>query len=45
MIGLEVETIEDKGKLLAPFSIAYVSRLNNIPTPTPARLHGRYRLG
>ena len=24
MIGLEVETIEDKGKLLAPFSIAYV---------------------
>src|SRR4051794_31984045 len=38
MIGLEVETIEDKGKLLAPFSIAYVISAEQHPNADRLRV-------
>ncbi len=34
MIGLEVESVEDKGKLLAPYVIARVTEAKQHPTPT-----------
>ena len=38
MIGLEVETIDDKGKLLAPFSIAYVISAEQHPNADRLRV-------
>src|SRR5258708_36336119 len=38
MIGLEVETIEDKGKVLAPFSIAYVISAEQHPNADRLRV-------
>ena len=44
MIGLEVERIEDKAKLFAPFVIARVTRSQAASERrSAARLHGRYR--
>src|SRR5258708_39842084 len=38
MIGLEVESIEDKGKVLAPFSIAYVISAEQHPNADRLRV-------
>ena len=44
MIGLEVESVEDKGKLLAPYVIAQRDRGEAASERRPAaRLHGRHR--
>ena len=44
MIGLEVEKVEDKGKALAPFTIARVDFGRAASECRPAAgVHGRYR--
>lgn len=44
-LGLEVDSVEDKAKLYAPFTVAYVEKAE-APRCRPAEsLHGRYGQG